>query len=414
MADFERLQADWLSFDGAQTCILRAARPGPIETVELAHAQGRHLAEPIIARATLPPHDNSAMDGFAVRSCELRGKAGPERLPVFGVSLPGSRPVRSVPPKHSVRIMTGGPLPETFDSVIRVEHTDGEEEPGWVILRTLDDLGKHVRPGGQDLQRGTPTIPAGTEVRPGTVAVALACGIDQVPVHKRPRVGVLSSGDELVDARDFQRVIDGVGIPDTNRAMLLAAVAEAGGIPVDLGVVRDDPEALKESLGALPELDALVTTGGASMGERDLFKRILKDTNFDLAFWRAKIRPGSPVSFGHLPSPIEPLAVFGLPGNPASAFVTFHVFVVPYLRVFLGCPSPSLPVVTARCSESLTSPAGLTHFVRVALWWDRRILEPSRARQRGPRGAGWWLPFCTPTALPSCRRGPRSLTSGSH
>ena len=195
----------------------------------------------------------------------------------------------------------------------------------------------------------------------------VASGCDPVPVYRRPRVGVLSSGDELVGVADFDRVAAGKGIPDTNRAMLLAAVAEAGGVPVDAGVAADDPAAVTGKLGSLGDMDALVTTGGASMGERDLLKTTLLRLGFRLDFWRARVRPGSPLSFGHLPRDDGDLPVFGLPGNPASAFVTFHVFVAPYLRARLGSPRPRGITVVARTDEALSSPPSLTHFLRVGL-----------------------------------------------
>ena len=225
------------------------------------------------------------------------------------------------------------------------------------------------------------------------MAVAVASGHGVVRVPSRPRVGILSSGDELVGVDAFQRVIDGVGIPDTNRQMLLAAIRELDATPVDLGIVQDSPEALRDAMESLPDLDVLVTTGGASMGEKDLFKRILEDASFELAFWRAKIRPGSPVSFGHMKGDESDLPVFGLPGNPASAFVTFHVFVTPYLRSLAGCPPPHLPTLTAYCSQRVSTPAHLTHFLRVALAWDEN--EPGRVTctPTGPQGSGLVAPL---------------------
>ena len=381
VASFHDLEADWLSCDEALASILAHARPMRATSVPAARALGRSLAQPIRARATLPAWRNSAMDGFAVRSGDLDAdEAGTIRLPVAGESYPGAVPLESVPSGAAVRVMTGGSIPDGFDSVIRVEHTDGETEPGFVVIRRTDDVGKHIRAAGKDMRVGSETVPGGAVVHSGSLPVLLASGCDPVPVYRRPRVGVLSSGDELVGMDRFDLVAAGRGVPDTNRAMMAAAVVEAGAVPVDLGVVADSPAALLEKLNSVREVDVLVTTGGASMGEKDLLKRVLLRLGFRLDFWRARVRPGSPLSFGHLLREGIPLPVFGLPGNPASAFVTFHVFVAPYLRARLGSSRPRGTIVEARTDTTLTSPPGLTHFFRVRL--------SDRASLTGPQGSG--------------------------
>lgn len=368
MAGSHHIEADWLSCDEALDRILSHARPMAATSVAAAEALGRSVAEAVRARATLPAWRNSAMDGFAVRSGDLDGaREGAIRLPVAGSSYPGAVPLADVPAGAAVRVMTGGPIPDGFDSVIRVEHTDGEAETGHVAIRRTDDVGKHIRAAGKDMRKGGETVPAGAVVHSGSLPVLLASGCDPVPVYRRPRVGILSSGDELVGMDRFDLVAAGRGVPDTNRAMMAGGVVEAGGVPVDLGVAADSPEALLEKLESVGQVDALVTTGGASMGEKDLLKRVLLRLGFQLDFWRARVRPGSPLSFGHLPRKGAPLPVFGLPGNPASAFVTFHVFVVPYLRARLGSSRPRGTTVEARTDAALSSPPGLTHFFRVRL-----------------------------------------------
>ena len=404
------LEADWLSCREALARILAGARPMPVTSVPASGALGRSIAEPIRARATLPAWRNSAMDGFAVRGGDLSEMADRGiRLPVAGRSYPGDVPLQGVRRGAAVRVMTGGPIPEGFDTVIRVEHTDGEAQPGFVVIGRSDDLGRHVRAAGRDMRRGRETVPAGTRVHSGSLPVILASGCDPVPVHRRPRVGVLSSGDELVGMERFDRVAAGKAVPDTNLPMILAAVAESGSVPVDLGVATDDPAALRAKLEAVGGVDALVTTGGASMGERDLLKRTLLELGFRLDFWRVRVRPGSPLSFGHLPRDGDRLPVFGLPGNPASAFVTFHVFVAPYLRALLGSTRPRSITVIARSNDPLSSPPRLTHFLRVRLsgaaWRGRfdgrrtvrnrsesaRLADPRaglRCSLTGPQGSG--------------------------
>lgn len=385
-------KADWLSCDEALARILSHARPMPTTSVEMARAPGRSVAEPVLARATLPSWRNSAMDGFAVRSGDLDGHAdGTIRLPVAGESYPGAVPLQRVPAGAAVRVMTGGSIPDGFDTVIRVEHTDGGAEPGFVVIHRTDDVGKHVRAAGKDMRAGGETVSAGTVVHSGSLPVLLASGCDPVPVYRRPRVGVLSSGDELVGIDRFDLVAAGRGVPDTNRAMMAAGVVEAGGVPVDLGVAADEPGALLERLESVGAVDALVTTGGASMGEKDLLKEVLLRLGFELDFWRARVRPGSPLSFGHLPREGAPLPVFGLPGNPASAFVTFHVFVTPYLRARLGSSRPRGTTVEARTDNTLSSPPGLTHFFRVRLFGDAPRPGAGtglRCSLTGPQGSG--------------------------
>ncbi len=392
MAEFERLEADWLSYEDALARVLADARPTGTTTLPPERAFGRSLARPVVARATLPSWPNSAMDGFAVRSEDLKGaSAGPSqpiRLPVRARAYPGSVPLEGVGAGWAVRIMTGAPVPAGFDSVIRVEHTDGEAADGVVEIRRTDDVGRHIRSPGKDMAAGDETVPAGAVVHSGTLPVIMASGADRVAVFRRPRVGVLSSGDELVGQDRFDLVVRGKAIPDTNRAMVAAAVAEAGGVPVDLGVAPDDPDALKRALESVDGIDVLVSTGGASMGEKDLLKRILLGLDFRLDFWRARVRPGSPVSFGHMQPGARDLPVFGLPGNPASAFVTFHVFVAPYLRAMTGSRRPGGTTVAAVTETALGSPPALTQFHRVALLPRRAAGEAARCALTGPQGSG--------------------------
>lgn len=392
MADFERLAADWLSYQEALARVVAAAAPMPTETVPLEEALGRSVAVPLAAGATLPAWPNSAMDGYAVRSAELADRSTadgvPLRLPVAGRAYPGDEPLGAVPRGAAVRIMTGAPLPDGFDTVIRVEHTDGEagegdgSSDGFVTVHDVSDSGRHVRPPGQDMKAGDETVPVGTLVHSGSLPVLLASGCAAVPVFRRPRVGVLSSGDELAGLDRFDLVSAGRAVPDTNRGMIGAAVREAGGEAVDLGNAADDPAELQEKAAAAEQLDVLVATGGASMGERDLLKRAMLEQAFRLDFWRVRIRPGSPFAFGRLPAGDRELPVFSLPGNPASAFVTFHVFVVPYLRAALGSPRPAGLHATARTDADLASSRDLTHFYRV------RLLSDGRCSLTGPQGSG--------------------------
>lgn len=410
------MKADWLSYREALSRVLSATVPLPAETVAPGDSLGRSVAVSVRAAATLPAWPNSAMDGFAVRSGDLDGadEGEPLRMPVAGLSLPGSAPLEDMPPASAVRVMTGGPIPSGFDSVIRVEHTDGgKAEPGFVLIRKTDDLGRHVRPAGEDMTAGDEIVPAGTVVHSGSLPVLLASGRKHVWVHRRPSVGVLSSGDELAGPESFDLVAEGRAVPDTNRGMIAAGVVEAGGVPVDLGVANDNEGALAGKLNqAIDEgVDLLVTTGGASMGERDLLKKVLLTKGFRLAFWRARVRPGSPVSFGHVPRRHgdSGLPVFGLPGNPTSAFVTFHVFVAPYLRACLGSPRPEGATVLARTTNPLPSPAGLTQFYRVQLESGPGAASGLRCSLTGPQGSGLVLPLRDAGGLAVVPEGARGI-----
>ena len=415
MAWGEGIEADWLSYEEALTRILASVPDWPAESVALSDALARTVAEPVRALATLPSWPNSAMDGFAVRSADLRdGAEGGVRLPVAGRSYPGDPPLRGVRRGAAVRVMTGGPVPDGFDTVIRVEHTDGEADPGHVVVLRADDVGRHVRGAGRDMRAGEETVAAGTVVDSGSMAVLLASGRKSVAVYRRPRVGVLSSGDELVGADRFDEVAAGLAVPDTNRGMLAAAAAERGAVARDLGVVADDPRDIRAKLSELDDVDVLVTTGGASMGERDLLKSVLLDLGLQLCFWRARVRPGSPVSFGHLPVGGGGVAVFGLPGNPASAFVTFHTLVAPYIRALTGSARPGGVRVRCRTAEPLSSPSRMTHFFRVGL-------SPPRS---GGADADCWLTGAQGSDLVSSLRdadglavvgeGTRRVEAGGH
>jgi molybdopterin molybdotransferase len=267
--------------------------------------------------------------------------------------------------------MTGAPLPQGADAVVRVEDTDAESVSGTVSVSTSPGAGKDIRPGGQDMQEGEEILPVGTTIGPGQIGLLAASGLEDVSVRRRPRVAVLSNGDEIAPSSEFHRVRAGRAIPETNAPTLSAAIRGAGGVPLHLGIARDTSESLLEKVGLARELkaDALLTSGGASMGEFDLVKRVLDGEGLELDFWRVKMRPGTPFSFGHLPEVGAGgrLPVFGLPGNPASSFVTFQVFVRPFLLRMAGHRRIHRPVVTARVGETLRSPSRLTHFFRVTL-----------------------------------------------
>ncbi len=387
MPDFESRTGDWLPLDEALARILSHLAPLPPESVPLEEALGRALARDVLAPGPLPPWDNSAMDGYAVRGDDVAGATEdrPVILTVTGVIQAGTRFEGTVGPGDAVRIMTGAEIPAGADTVIRVEDTDREEtDAGKLRIHSERDRGRHVRPAGQDWQEGAIALASGTGIGPGQTAVLAAARVPLVTVHRRPTVAILASGDELVDLDSPDLVPS--RIPESNSHHVSAGVRAAGGTPMRLGIARDDRADIRHHLARAADADVLVTLGGASMGEGDLFKTVLEDLGFRLDFWRVKIRPGSPMSFGHLP--LEgggSQTVFGLPGNPASAFVTFELFVRPFLLALAGHIDLHRPTVSALAAEDLTTAEDVTGFLRVRLSRPDKELEASLT---GPQGSG--------------------------
>ena len=377
------VKADWLSFDEALERVLNGA--SVLETVEsgIDSALGRVLAEPLSARATIPASANSAMDGYAARSDSVLGATpeNPARLEVkgriaAGMSAAGVR----VGAGEAVAIMTGAPVPEGADSVIRVEHTSGWRQEGEVVSVTAgSDAGRNIRLAGGDACAGETVLSAGTVVTPGAVAVATAFGHDSLKVVRAPHVRVLVTGDELAPNERYREVIEGIAVPDSNGPMLVAQARSSGAAAEGHALVGDDPDELRRVIDAARCADALVVSGGASMGDRDLVKGVLGEFGFELDFWRVRMRPGSPVGFGFL----DDLPVFSLPGNPASAFVTFETLVRPFIRGLAGFDPPVPFRIRAVAGEELGSTARMTVFQRVRLNGEEPVATLS-----GRQGSG--------------------------
>ena len=376
MTQFEKRSADWLSVEEALGRILAVAEPLDPVRVKASESLGRALAAGVLAQAALPPWDNSAMDGYAVRKQDLAGatQESPVILKVVGETRAGDAAGRALGEGEAIRIMTGAPIPPGVDSVIRVEDSDAELTPGKVRIFSESDRARNIRPGAQDMREGEEVLPAGTSMGPGQIGLLAATGAREVLVHRRPRVAILSNGDELADSEEFHRVLSGKAIPETNGPTLAAAVEILGGVPIQLGIARDNRESILEKVdeARAQEADVLLTSGGASLGELDLFKRVLGDIGLQLEFWRVKMRPGTPFSFGSLPpeNGAKPLPVFGLPGNPASSFVTFQILCRPFLLRLAGHKLAHRSVLWARAGSALHSPEHLTHFFRVTLRGD--------------------------------------------
>jgi molybdopterin molybdotransferase len=347
------------------------------------------LAEDVVSPIDLPRWDNSAMDGFAVRSDDVRGAAPdrPVRLRVIEDVPAGAFPTLPLRAGTATRVMTGAPVPEGADGVVRVEHTDGGAGLGTaeasVEIRSDADAGRNVRPRGQEMKVGARVLEAGRVLRAAELGVAASVGKAELAVVRRPVVGILTSGDELVDVDGFAEVLAGRRIVSSNSYTLAAQVAEAGGEPRLLGISPDDPDALREYILRARGCDVLVTSAGVSVGEHDLVRGVLSELGLRAAFWRVRIRPGSPVAFGRIDE-LGGIPWFGLPGNPVSSMVTFELFVRPALLRMAGHSELFRPVTEVRMLEDVPPSSGLTLLLRAVLTPG----NPPSASLTGPQGSG--------------------------
>jgi molybdopterin molybdotransferase len=367
-----------LPVEDAIARILAAVHPCDAHDVPLSEASGRILYAAVTARYTHPAWRNSAMDGYAVHGDDVSGATtnAPVTLPVRGTIAAGDTAPASVERGVAYRIMTGAPVPDGVDTVIRVEDTDAGAEQ--VTIRDDRDVGRNVRPRGEDFTVGDTLLQAGMTLGPAHIGLAAGNGRATLPVVRRPRVAILTSGNELVDVDRFDDVLAGRRIINTNGYALSAAIREAGGEPVDLGIAPDDPEAIAERILTAPPFDALITCGGISVGAFDYTRDVVQRLGAALDFWRVRMRPGGPFGFGMLRD--QPW--FGLPGNPVSALVTFEIFVRPALRQMGGHRDRHRPTIPVRLAAPVTTSGGLTHFLRCT------VAEDGTASLTGGQGSG--------------------------
>jgi molybdopterin molybdotransferase len=362
--------------------IVATAAPLPEERVPLLDALGRVLRAPIVSPVTLPPWDNAAMDGYAVRAADIAGASADRPITLRGLETvaAGQFPTTAVGPGEATRIMTGAPVPTGADSVVRVEDTDAGIER--VTISNARDARRNIRPRGEDIRAGETVLPAGTPIGAAQIGVLASVGAAMVLVHRRPRVAILGSGDELVDLDRFTEVIAGKKIVSSNSYTLHALVRAAGGDPVPLGAVPDDPAALGEALRSARDADLIVTTAGISVGAFDYTRDVFASVGGEIKFWKVRMRPGAPLGFGFLGT----TPWIGLPGNPVSAMVTFELFVRPVIRRMLGHDRLFRRPVPVVLSEVVTVSARLTHFLRaiVSVAPDGSLA----ARLTGPQGSG--------------------------
>jgi molybdenum cofactor synthesis domain-containing protein len=367
-----------IPLEEAQAAVLEVCAPLASRTVPLADAIGCVTAEGVTSAEAVPPFVNSAMDGFAVRAADVAGASedAPRRLRVVGTLMAGAAPDRAVGEGEALRIMTGAPMPEGADAVVMVERSR-PAGPDHVDLTEAVPVGAAVRGAGDDVRPGDEVVPAGTLLGPAHLGVLASVGRSEVAVVPRPRVGLLSTGDELVPPGEPLALGQ---IRDSNRPMLVALVASAGAVAVDLGRVPDDEDVLESRLreGAA-SCDVLVTSGGVSMGEADVVKAVLARIS-DTRWMQIAIRPAKPFAVGL----IDGTPIIGLPGNPVSSFVSFALLAWPGLRRLAGRDDLFHPRVAAVADAPMRRrPDGKTHFVRVRSAFDGTRFSATPVQAQG-------------------------------
>jgi len=349
-----------ISVHDALTMILETISPLAGERVGLLQAVGRVLAEEVRSEREVPPFANSAMDGYAVRWDDVRDASAeqPVALEILEVIQAGAVPTQVVTPGTASKIMTGAIIPPGADTVIRVE--DSEEQGGRVWIKRQERSGTHIRASGEDIHRGQLVLEKGRILRPADIGLLASVGRSFVLVRQRPRVAILSTGNELVEVDEALRPGQ---IVNSNAYTLAAAVQEAGGQPVPLAIARDNLQEIRAALHEAVRHDVVLSTGGVSVGDFDFVKAAMDELGIHRLFWQVAQRPGKPLTFGLL----RERPYFGLPGNPVSALVCFYLYVRPALCRMTGHDKIFLPVVPATVGEDIPKAKGLTEFVRCRL-----------------------------------------------
>jgi molybdopterin molybdotransferase len=349
-----------------------------VEKVDLLGALHRVSAEEVMAQRHIPLHDNSAMDGYAVRHSDVAGATSehPAVLEVLEVLPAGKTPHHRIEPGTAIKIMTGAPLPVGADTVVQVEHTNASDAQ--VEIYRAPRPGSNLRRRGEDIRAGECVLPRQTRLRPAELGVLASVGKAQVLVYQRPRVAILATGDEIADPGDPET---GGKIINSNSYTLAGQITEAGGLPWLLGVAPDNREVISQRLASGVRADVLITSGGVSVGTFDYVRECLDTLGFEARFWTVAMRPGSPTTFGmvgHVP-------VFSLPGNPVASMVTFELFVRPALLKMTGYVELFRPRLTAVLQDEVDKRRGVRTLLRGVL---RQHGEHWTVTTTGPQGSG--------------------------
>ena len=360
---------------GAVRLVLDNTPRSPAENVALEEARGLVLSEDLKARFDSPPFDNSAVDGYAVRSAD----AGKDDVLRVVDEAPAGRPAeKSVGEGEAIKIFTGGVIPEGADAIVMVENTSGWGEE--FELKKAAEQNQNIRRSGEDVREGAVILRAGTEIAAPEIALAATQGYGRLPVFRRPKVAVLSTGTELV--APGERDLYPGEIYDSNSFAMLAQAREAGAEAFRIAAASDDADVLRDTIRkALDGADVVVTSGGVSVGEKDLVKSTLLDLGVEQVFWGVKLKPGKPVFYGVR----EDSRFFGLPGNPVSAMVCFELFVRPAITEMMGREDKERPHIQVYFDEEMSNRLGRMHAMRVSL---ERTGKGWLARSVGSQGSG--------------------------
>jgi len=349
-----------ISVDEALNLVLDNVAPLGMERVAISSALHRVLGEAISSPRDIPGFDNSAMDGYAVRAADIReaNETNPVSLKVLETVGAGAMPTRVVGSGEAIRTMTGAPIAQGADTIIQVERTRGTESSVEILISA--EKGAFVRPRGEDLKEGELVISAGKQLSAADIGMLASLNRAVVDVYRRPRVAIVATGDELVD---IDQVPTGAQVVNSSAYALAAAIAETGGEPIILKVARDRAEEVRDRLSEALAFDAVLSTGGVSVGQFDHVKQVLDDLGLRQLFHGVAQKPGRPLKFGT----IGGKPVFGLPGNPVSTMVCFYLYVRPALRKMGGYRALSLPRLPVHCAAEMRVANGLTEFIRVTL-----------------------------------------------
>lgn len=367
--------------DEAQTLVLDCVQPGAVEKVSLLDALHRVIAEDVTAPRHIPPHDNSAMDGYAVQHRDVNGATqdNPAGLKVLQVLPAGLMPEHVVAPGTAIKIMTGAPMPDGADTVVQVEDTNASDTD--VAIYKAPKAGSNLRRRGEDIEAGDSIMAPQTWLRPAELGVLASIGKSQAMVYQRPRVAILATGDEIADLDDpdpHSKIIN------SNSYTIAGQVTEAGGVPVLLGVAKDTREEISQRIASGLQADVLITSGGVSAGDFDYVRDCLDDAGFVTEFLTVSMRPGSPVTFGT----VNGVPVFSLPGNPVASMVTFELFVRPALLKMQGHTDLFRATIQATLEDEVRKRQGVRTFLRGVLTPPKRPEENATVTTTGPQGSG--------------------------
>jgi molybdopterin molybdotransferase len=343
--------------DEALKTILATVAPLPVERVNILAALGRVLGEDIVAPRHLPPINNSSMDGYAVRACDTGGakSSSPVILNVIEDIPAGTVPRKALAAGQASRIMTGAPLPQGADAVVRMEDTKKDDRQVHIYVEARQGL--FIRLAGEDVRKGETVIFSGSVIRPAEVGMLASLGRSFVSVYHQPLVAILATGDELVD---IDEQLPSWKIIGSNSYSTAAQVIESGAAVMQLGIVKDRRENLIDKFQAATRADLIISSGGVSVGDYDLVKNVMQEVGNAMQFWQVAMRPGKPLAFGS----IQGVPLFGLPGNPVSSMVSFEQFVRPSILKMMGHKNLYRKIIRATLEEDLAKEGEMRYFIR--------------------------------------------------